>query len=185
MSNDKHLNYYIDILGSTLKEAVLGNVSLQANAKISEEILQELQQENKFLKEKIEKINSEGLEAQQAKDKAKNDEIEALKNTLNIHQNNISELQAEKNRLNQNLSEYENAKHQLNHLETFKNELIKAQQILKEKDELIDKLNNDIQNLKLSPVKKNDDKKKSLKVDLKQEVVQQSSDEVSKDGGSF
>ena len=39
MGNEKYLNYYVEILTNTLTDAVIRNVSLQANARISEDVI--------------------------------------------------------------------------------------------------------------------------------------------------
>ena len=41
MNNDKFINVYIDILQKTLNDWLLQNVSLQANAKVSEDVINE------------------------------------------------------------------------------------------------------------------------------------------------
>ena len=52
MSNENYVNHYVEILTSTMTDAVIRNISLQANAKISENVIGEQQN-------KIEKLNSE------------------------------------------------------------------------------------------------------------------------------
>ena len=44
--NEKYLKSYVEIMGSTLNEQILRNISMQANAKITNEVLQELQKQN-------------------------------------------------------------------------------------------------------------------------------------------
>ena len=50
MSNETYVNHYVEILTSTMTDAVMRNISLQANAKISEGVIVEYQN-------KIEKLN--------------------------------------------------------------------------------------------------------------------------------
>ena len=52
MSNENYVNHYVEILTSTMTDAVIRNISLQANAKISEGVITEQQS-------KIDKLNSE------------------------------------------------------------------------------------------------------------------------------
>ena len=41
MGNEKYLNHYIEILTSTMTDCVIRNVSMQANAKIIDEVVKE------------------------------------------------------------------------------------------------------------------------------------------------
>jgi chromosome segregation ATPase len=52
MSNENYVNHYVEILTSTMTDAVIRNISLQANAKISESVIAEQQS-------RIDKLNSE------------------------------------------------------------------------------------------------------------------------------
>ena len=52
MSNENYVNYYVEILTSTMTDAVIRNISLQANGKISESVIAEQQS-------RIDKLNSE------------------------------------------------------------------------------------------------------------------------------
>ena len=83
MSNQNYVNHYIDILTGTMTDAIIRNVSLQATAKINEEVLNNHQ-----------------------------NELEQLRNG-NVGQ--ISQLNNEISSLRQ----------QLDHLDTFRNELIR------------------------------------------------------------
>ena len=42
MGNEKYINYYIETLTSTLTDCVVRNVSLQANARVSDDVIGEL-----------------------------------------------------------------------------------------------------------------------------------------------
>ena len=39
MANEKYLNYYIETMTSTLTDCVVRNISMQANAKITDEVV--------------------------------------------------------------------------------------------------------------------------------------------------
>jgi peptidyl-tRNA hydrolase len=41
MANDKYLNYYVETLTSTMTDCVIRNISMQANAKITDEVVKE------------------------------------------------------------------------------------------------------------------------------------------------
>jgi predicted nuclease with TOPRIM domain len=64
MSNENYVNHYVEILTSTMTDAVIRNISLQANGKISESVIAEQQS-------KIDKLISEI------------NTIESLQNTVN------------------------------------------------------------------------------------------------------
>lgn len=184
--NEKYVNYYVEILSSTLNDAFLRNISLQANAKISEDMLQELKNEIIFLQESNKRLDLERNESIDLREKEllaqldelKNnqtgdvqkyiEEIAALKNTNSMHLNAISELQTKINALNQSKVEYDNTKHQLAHLDTFRSELIKTQ---KELETYKDSYKN-LETVKnqLSKLQYEFDQKDNLIADLKKQV---------------
>jgi chromosome segregation ATPase len=222
-ANDKYINYYVETLGSTLNDAVLRNISLQANAKISEDVLQELKKEIDFLRHDTQKVESEKLKAYvereqeliaeinvlksnheslvdnfqnnlSEKEQSYVDEINSLKNTIKMHLSAISELQSHNDAMKHSKSEYENTKHQLSHLDTFRNELIKAQKELElykssqnEKDKIIDDLKKQIEILQLTPAKKKKASESKLTEMLYTTPVDTAIDALSniEDGGSF
>jgi chromosome segregation ATPase len=185
MSNENYVNHYVEILTSTMTDAVIRNISLQANGKISESVITEQQS-------KIDKLNSEI--------KSYTDNLnganEQYKNTIEGLQNTVNELNSMK-------SEYENIKHQANHVDTFRNELIKERELhqqtrndydlkiqeLNGNYELkIQELNEKIEYLQLTPAKRKkiDDSKLTPTV----EVIEGTPtlfniDTIIKDGGSF
>ena len=158
MNNEKYLNYYIETLSGTLTEAVLRNVSLQANARVTDEVLQEQSK-------KIQEMESL-LENMEEHD---NDEIANLKKVIDNQQSNINSLTNELNQANSIKLEYEGVKHQVQHIETFRNELVKTREELervrgesssaidkvrKEYENNINELNNQIEYLQLTPAKR-------------------------------
>lgn len=213
--NEKYFNVYVDVLSQTLHQQVLGNVSLQAKSKINDEITQEYQNEIGRLQEEVKKANEKVLETesnlrkeierlkldsistQSEKDKRNNEEITNLKNT-------ISNLHTEISRLNVFKEESERLKHQLVHLDTFKNDLIKTQEIVKQKDVVIKELNGQIDYLKLTPAQRRkidsakaatEKKEEPKKIEVPKEVLsgapkakiikQELPNLVVKDGGNF
>jgi len=46
MGNEKYLNYYIETLTTTMTDCVIRNVSMQANAKITDEVVKEQSEKN-------------------------------------------------------------------------------------------------------------------------------------------
>jgi chromosome segregation ATPase len=132
MSNEKYINYYVEILGSTLSDAVLRNVSLQANEKISSDIIEELQSNVETLRAEIGKLTIEKLQSESDKEKANIEEIGTLKTKLDLHDETITNLQNKITELTKKESEFDNTKHQLAHLDTFRSELVKTQKELEE-----------------------------------------------------
>ena len=150
MSNQNYVNHYIDILTGTMTDAIIRNVSLQATAKINEEVLNNHQ-----------------------------NELEQLRNG-NVGQ--ISQLNNEISSLRQ----------QLEHLDTFRNELIR-ERVEHEKtksnyEETIKGLNERIEFLQLTPAKRSKIEAKTIKLpEPEPEVFEPATESVTitKDGGSF
>ena len=174
MSNENYVNYYVEILTSTMTDAVIRNISLQANAKISESVIAEQQG-------KIDKLNSE------VKSYTDN-----LNGTNEQYRNTIEGLQNTVNELNGMKAEYENIKHQANHVDTFRSELIKErelhQQTRNDYELKIKELNEKIDYLQLTPAKRKkiDDSKITPTVEVTEEPLTLFNiDTTIKDGGSF
>jgi len=150
MSNQNYVNHYIDILTGTMTDAIIRNVSLQATAKINEEVLNNHQ-----------------------------NELEQLRNG-NVGQ--ISQLNNEISSLRQ----------QLDHLDTFRNELIR-ERVEHEKtksnyEETIKGLNERIEFLQLTPAKRSKIEAKTIKLPEPEPEVFEPAIELvttTKDGGSF
>jgi len=150
MSNQNYVNHYIDILTGTMTDAIVRNVSLQATAKINEEVLNNHQ-----------------------------NELEQLRNG-NVGQ--ISQLNNEISSLRQ----------QLDHLDTFRNELIR-ERVEHEKtksnyEETIKGLKDRIEFLQLTPAKRSKIEAKTIKLpEPEPEVFEPATELVTttKDGGSF
>ena len=150
MSNQNYVNHYIDILTGTMTDAIVRNVSLQATAKINEEVLNNHQ-----------------------------NELEQLRNG-NVGQ--ISQLNNEISSLRQ----------QLDHLDTFRNELIR-ERVEHEKtksnyEEIIKGLNERIEFLQLTPAKRSKIEAKTIKLPEPEPEVFEPAIELvttTKDGGSF
>jgi hypothetical protein len=163
--NEKYFNVYVEVLSQTLQQQVLSNISLQTKSKLNDDVLKEYQNEVGILQQEIQKINSASLEketelknqieklradsvaTQSERDRLKNEEISNLKNQ-------IQNLHLEINRLNVFKAENEKMKSQLVHIETYRNDILKTQEIVKQKDVVIKELNEQIEYLKLTPAKR-------------------------------
>ena len=168
MENGNYVNHYVEILTGTMTDAVIRNISLQANAKVTEEILNEQTSVIEGLKQEIENLNN-----------GKNSNEINLEQTINGHLNRISELEKQLNDINALKSEYENVKHQVQHLDTFRNELVRErdehQKTRAEYEIKIQELTKQLEDLQTPPKKK-----KNMKLD-KTTMIVTSTD----DGGTF
>ena len=139
MGNEKYLNHYIEILTSTMTDCVIRNVSMQANAKIIDEVVKEqtenieaLVKSNGELKETVQQLKETNATNE-------NDVIRELKNKLDEKEqlvtkqsNDINELtnkhRVELEELTTKFRDYDSVKNQATHVETFKGELIRARE---------------------------------------------------------
>ena len=149
--SEKYVNYYIELMTNTMHDAVLRNVSLQTNLRINEEVI----------KEQNEKIQ----------------ELELI--VENLKSETIGDLQDELEELKAMRSQYENVKHQVQHLDTFRNELVRErdehQKTRAEYEIKIQELTKQLEDLQTPPKKK-----KNMKLD-KTTMIVTSTD----DGGTF
>ena len=171
MGNEKYVNYYIEILTATLNDAVGRNISLQANARISEEVIEEQQQRILQLEE-----------ASDSNSVTVNERVAGLEKT-------ISELRDELANVNRLKNEYENVKHQVQHVDTFRNELLKEREEHQKTRDAhqveIDTLNKKIDYLQLTPAKrKKVDEANAVTLKDVTTLVPQTN-EIVRDGGSF
>ena len=139
MGNEKYLNYYIETLTSTMTDCVIRNVSMQANAKITDEVVKEqvekieqLSELNQQLQEAVEKLKTTNLTTE-------NNIISELKQKLNESELLVAAKTSELNGLNDKhraeldelitkFRDYDSVKNQATHVETFKGELIRARE---------------------------------------------------------
>ena len=128
MSNEKYLNYYIETLTTTMTDCVIRNVSMQANAKISDDVIKEQL-------ERIESLSKLAADLQKGIDNLKNSNTESENAVLQDLRNKLNQSETEKTKLGNELSElrtryrdYDSVKNQATHIDTFKTELIKARE---------------------------------------------------------
>jgi len=149
--SEKYVNYYVELMTSTMQDAVLRNISLQTNLKISDEAIGELNQKVEELESIVESLRNETSSSQQdanetirrlreEKDSSINNIVSEKDRTINhlIEEKDrllrevreekdriINDLRNEINNLGAMRNEYENIKHQVHHVDTFRNELNK------------------------------------------------------------
>ena len=139
MGNEKYLNYYIETLTATMTDCVVRNVSMQANQKITDEVVKEQT-------EKIETLANLNEELQQAIQHLKSsnvtnesNDVQDLKNKLDEKEQLIAKQGIDINELNNKhrveldelttkYRDYESVKNQATHVDTFKSELMKARE---------------------------------------------------------
>ena len=125
MGNEKYLNYYIETLTSTMTDCVIRNVSMQANAKITDEVVKE--QTEKI--DALVKLNSELQETiqnlKQTNTTNENNAIQDLKNKLAESENLVAKHKQDYEELTTKFRDYDSVKNQATHVETFKGELIR------------------------------------------------------------
>jgi chromosome segregation ATPase len=203
MSQEKYVEYYVDIMSKTLQDSIVKSISLQANLKLTENVIKELQTKIEELTSTVNSTKQELESTKTIKNSSDNARIQQLQNENNEHVKVINTLRSQLNDLSVVKSEYESVKHQLQHVDTFRNELSKSREELesvhgkygseiealkKEHENAIKELNDQIDYLKLTPAKrKKIDEAKAAQVtvdgaDLEELII---SDEILKDGGSF
>ena len=162
MSNENYLNHYVEIMTSTMTDVIVRNISMQANARVSDEVIAEQAKRIEELSVNVADSNAQT-----------GSEITKLNETIN-------QLNGELNDLRRQRGEYEAVKSQAKHVDTFRNELVKAQETIKE-------LNDKIEYLQLTPAKRKkiDDAKQTKTVDVFSAEAPAESTDTIKDGGSF
>lgn len=169
MNND-YVNNYIELMTATMQDAILRNISLQANAKITEDLLQS---KNKEVDELKEIVNS--------KDNRENQSILDLQQEVNNLRNQNNSLKSLEN-------EYNNVKSQAQHVDTFRNELQKARDELnvqkQDYEKRIEELNKQIEYLQLTPAKRKKIDETKVKPAVEQSTIS-TIETIIEDGGSF
>jgi hypothetical protein len=128
MGNEKYLNYYIETLTSTVTDCVIRNVSMQANAKVTDEVIKEQS-------EKIDALTKLNADLQKSVQDLKNVNtsnesavVQDLKNKLAESEKQTTKLGNDLNELTTKYRDYDSVKNQSIHVETFKAELIRARE---------------------------------------------------------
>ena len=198
MSNN-YVNHYIDILSGTLNDAILRNVSLQANAKVAEENSNNQSLQLEELTGIIDNLKNELETVKHSSNTDKDNHIKNLLAELKQKDEHINNLNSQLSNYNTIKSEYENVRHQVNNIDTFRNELVKERtEHQKTRSEFeskindihqsyskdIKELNDKIAYLQLTPAKRKkiDDANKVSLLETSESTVEP---EITKDGGSF
>ena len=145
--SEKYINFYIETMTATLTDVVVRNISLQANEKVSTEIIQEQAKQLEEYKSVIDELEN----------KINNGNDDHNKLILDL-QNKINNLNVEMSSFNSIKNEYESVKHQVQHVDTFRKELAKEreehQKTRNVYENRIKDLQNQIDYLQLTPAQK-------------------------------
>jgi DNA repair exonuclease SbcCD ATPase subunit len=161
MSSENYINHYVELLTATMQDAVLRNISLQANSRVTEEAVNNISKENEELKNLL-----------NSKDDSSSGQIKTL-------EQEIKNLQDQLNRLRSLEGEYNNVKSQAQHVETFRNELQKARQEIED-------LKKQIDYLQLTPAKRKKVDDAKPKVGSTSTILTVASENTQfEDGGTF
>ena len=201
MGNEKFVNYYIEGLITTLNDCLIRNISLQANDRISKEIIEEHTKKVEGLDGTINALKVDLESAKKQQNDSDNQRYQNLENSIKDHVNTINTLNQEISQLKTMKAEYENVKHQVQHVDTFRTELNKTREELNnvrvDNEKIIadltssyelkiKELNDKIDYLQLTPAKR-----KKVE-EVKKEVTEtptlnvfSNSEDTLKDGGSF
>jgi chromosome segregation ATPase len=139
MASEKYLNYYIETLTATMTDCVVRNVSMQANQKITDDVVKEQSEKLEALARSNNELQSLIEELEQANASNENNVIQELRNKLDEKEKLVSKQSTDINELankhrveleelNTKFRDYESVKNQATHVETFKGELIRARE---------------------------------------------------------
>lgn len=202
--NEKYQQYHSKILTGTLTDTIMKSISYQANIQLANDIIAEQEKTITELQKSSEELKKELEVIKSGRTNSENSKISNLENQIKGHLATITKLQTDVYDLSKKKNEYENVKHQVQHLDTYRNEVVKANETIKNLqdshnkvvsgfEEKIKALNEEISLLKTpAPTKK----KKATKVVVKEEPVvvtkpkakiikQDLPGLIVKDGGSF
>jgi chromosome segregation ATPase len=186
MSQEKYMQHYVEILTATMNDCIVRNVSMQANAKIKDELVEQLNEKILEFKQANEELAKAYNELKEQKEKNENDNVKSLNAQLNNSNNELNDLKSQVALLTKYRVECETLKAQLVNVDTFRKELIKErenhQSTKKYYENKIEELNEELESLK-SPVKTKKVVKKSDALEL--EKAQENIVNLIKDGGIF
>ena len=139
MANEKYLNYYIETLTATMTDCVVRNVSMQANQKITDDVVKEQTEKLEALARSNNELQTLIGELEQANATNESSVIQDLKNKLDEKEKLVSKQSTDINELtnkhrieleelNTKFRDYDSVKNQATHVETFKGELIRARE---------------------------------------------------------
>ena len=195
MSNEnemqqKYQQYYNKLLTGTLTDTLLKSITFQANVQLANDIIADQEKTIQELQKASEEVKKELDGVKTNKTTSENNMISVLENQVKSQTAAISKLQSDLFEANKLRTEYENVKHQVQHIDTFRNDLIKAREEIKNLQVGHDKTVEDLKKYyedKLAKFDKTPTKKKATPKVAVKKVAPIKTIEVEqfKDGGSF
>lgn len=192
MTDERFFNYYVEILNSTLHEALGKNIVFQTQAKISSEDIEKLKTNITNLENKLENFNTLEKDIEfkstkliekeheielitQERDHAKNEasHIDTFRNELLSARNEVSNKNIEINNLNLANRALED---KISNMNSIEKELKSTKNKLISYESEIESLKEEITYLKMTPSQRK-------KYDMKK--LQNNEESIKKDGGSF
>lgn len=153
-----YIDYYIEIMTSTMNDAVARNISLQANAKMADIAIGQLNEKIIELEGEINRYNNNTSSVE-----------ENYRNQIGEYEKRITDLNTEISKLNALKSDYDNIKNQVSHIDTFRNELSKERDLHQNTrnayESQIKNLNDKITYLELTSAKRKKIEEANKKVD--------------------
>lgn len=128
MANEKYLNYYIETLTSTMTDCVVRNISMQANAKITDEVVKEQSEKIDSLVKLNGDLQNTIKELKDTNTLTESTTVQDLKNKLSESEKLVTKLTNDVNELTNKFRDYDSVKNQATHVETFKGELVRARE---------------------------------------------------------
>jgi hypothetical protein len=124
MNNEKYINYYIETLTASLNECIMRNLSLQANAKVTDDIINE---QAKMIGE-LEGHRDNNISGEDIIFHEKNQRIQVLESQTVEKDRIINGINEELKRLGVVEQHYEIVKNEARHLEPTRNELVRERE---------------------------------------------------------
>jgi len=131
MSDKKFLDHYVEVLTSTMTDCIIRNVSMQANAKVTEEVLKEQAERIQDYAKKLADLDQEVNTLKSNKSASESAKIAELNGKITDYERQINQLKGELSELNNKFRDYDSVKNQATHTDTFRNELLKAREDVK------------------------------------------------------
>lgn len=193
MSQEKYMQHYVEILTATMTDCIVRNVSMQANAKLKDEIVDQLNEKILEFKEANEELAKAYNELKDKNEKTESENVKSLNLELTKSGNEVNDLRSQVALLTKFKIEYETLKSQISNYEMFRKELIKEREnheaTKKYYDEKIKELNEEIDLLKAPPKRKKPVKKPDAIIDLVEldetNETEKTKEEALNDGGVF
>ena len=194
MSNEnemqqKYQQHYNKLLVGTLNDTLLKSISYQANVQLANDIIADQEKIIVELQKASEDVKKELETTKTNKTTSEKNMISVLESQIKSHTATISKLRTDLYDANKLRTAYENVKHQVQHIDTLRNDLIKAREEIKNLQVQHDKTVEDLKKHyedKLAKFEKTPTKKKAAKVAVKKVApIKTIEVEQFKDGGSF